>query len=378
MRNEVSVISVWRTAAIHMSALAIFALCAAGSAQAQSAVCLRLVNELAAIDSGGGFASASPQYRQYQRAVQDQRVQIAKTERAARRNGCGGFGFFRRNTSICSRISSSLDQMHANLRDLERNLANLSRSQGGVDQARRQAVLRDIQHFGCRVRDRGEDRIASAESPRRPRSVLEQIFGVRTYREDGFRQGTAVDPDTGLAERYGTYRTLCVRSCDGYYFPISFSTVPQRFGDDEQTCQSMCPGSDVELYYHRMPTQDSEDMMSVRADIPYADLPNAFDYREKFNPECSCRMQNGIREIAGGVEYVTEEVARVETQPRMPAPSFASDRALDPEALANSGGLLTADALDSLKPKPELVAQESRDPSGKSVRIVGPAFFPVQ
>ena len=33
---------------------------------------------------------------------------------------------------------------------------------------------------------------------------------------------------------FATYRTICVRLCDGYYFPVSFSTLPNHFQRDAQ------------------------------------------------------------------------------------------------------------------------------------------------
>ena len=38
-----------------------------------------------------------------------------------------------------------------------------------------------------------------------------------------------------------TYRTVCVRTCDGYYYPISFSTNASRFREDEMTCRDPAP-----------------------------------------------------------------------------------------------------------------------------------------
>jgi hypothetical protein len=45
---------------------------------------------------------------------------------------------------------------------------------------------------------------------------------------------------------YATYRTICVRLCDGYYFPVSFSTLPAHFDHDADVCQSKC-AAPVEL-----------------------------------------------------------------------------------------------------------------------------------
>ncbi len=59
----------------------------------------------------------------------------------------------------------------------------------------------------------------------------------------------------------GTYRTLCVRTCDGFYFPISFSTTSDRFPADAQTCQSMCPGAEATLFYYPNPGGGPENMV---------------------------------------------------------------------------------------------------------------------
>src|SRR6185503_17187382 len=42
----------------------------------------------------------------------------------------------------------------------------------------------------------------------------------------------------------GTFRTVCVRTCDGGYFPVSFATYQARFQDDERTCKSLCPATE--------------------------------------------------------------------------------------------------------------------------------------
>jgi hypothetical protein len=39
----------------------------------------------------------------------------------------------------------------------------------------------------------------------------------------------------------GTYRTLCVRLCDGFHFPVSDSTRRERFSGDAKQCEQRCP-----------------------------------------------------------------------------------------------------------------------------------------
>ncbi len=349
------------------------------SANAQSTTCLRLSNELAALSSGGGFSAGNPgKARQYERAVNDQKAQIAKTERAARQNNCNGGGFFQGNAGMCQRINSSLNQMYGNLKSLQSTLAQLN---GGTNNrsggnARRAAIQAELSANGCdgRIREQRSSGVQD-QQPRR-RTLLEQIFGVRTYREDGSRLGSQFDPDANLSSRYGTFRTLCVRRCDGYYFPISFSTVPDRFPNDEEACQSMCPGTDVALYFHAMPSQDSEDMISYRTEEPYAKLPNAFSYRKSVNNTCGCRTaRTGLTEIAGGgaVREVTMEQRKTAT---LPLPVWRVDPGIDPEAAANANGNFTMEDVAQMALREETPVAIA--PTNRPVRIVGPEFFPFQ
>lgn len=344
------------------------------AADAQSGLCLQLSNQLAAIDSGGGFRMQSPRYQQYDRAVSDQAAQIAKTQRASRLNGCEGL--FKLNQANCDRIRTSLNQMNANLVKLRRTRDQLGSESGPADNGRRNAILAEMTQYGCEQRSRGNQFLVSQE-PRR-RSLLEQIFGVRTYREDGTRGNNEFDPDAAFFGRYGTYRTLCVRKCDGYYFPISFSTVRERFERDATICQSMCPDNDVELYIHGMPNQESEDMVSWLTNEPYTNLSTAFSYRQKLNPECTCKFRaQFITEIAGSEQVTEIGGARDPGQGPSRLPLRRADPGIDPETAANLAGGLTAQTIATLGVASEEAPPPVADLSRK-IRVVGPEFFPVQ
>jgi hypothetical protein len=88
---------------------------------------------------------------------------------------------------------------------------------------------------------------------------------------------------------YATYRTVCVRLCDGYYFPVSFSTLPQHFDRDADACQSKC-AAPVDLYYHQNPGSGVEQAVSHKTKQVYSSLKVAFLYRNKFLPGCSCKQ----------------------------------------------------------------------------------------
>ena len=261
--------------------------------------------------------------------------------------------------------------MKTNLTGLERERRRLAPGRSRATDNERRELIRIMNRRDC-FNNNSNQRVATART--RNRSLIEQIFGVRTY-SDGERPGTY------LSSRYNTFRTMCVRKKDGYYFPISFSTTPDRFEYDESVCQSKCGNTQVALYYHAMPDQDSQDMISFRGQEPYADLPNAFAYRKKFDPEASCRFTSGVfQEIAGSNG---ERNSRADQTgailSRIATPAFRIDRSIDPESAANALGNFDATQIARLFAVPQ--KQQVARPAGsgnKNVRVVGPAFYPVQ
>ena len=85
----------------------------------------------------------------------------------------------------------------------------------------------------------------------------------------------------------GSYRTLCVRPCDGSYYPISEATQPGNFLTDEERCQSSCPSASAKLFYHAT-GQSAEQMVALDGER-YADMENAFRFRTEYVKDCSCK-----------------------------------------------------------------------------------------
>ena len=96
-----------------------------------------------------------------------------------------------------------------------------------------------------------------------------------------------------------TYRTLCVRLCDGYYFPVSFSTLPSHFPQDAEACQSKC-AAPTELYYHPNPGGSVDHAVALKSQEPYTRLKVAFRYRKEFVNGCSCKEAEFVPAVAGG------------------------------------------------------------------------------
>ncbi len=83
-----------------------------------------------------------------------------------------------------------------------------------------------------------------------------------------------------------THRTVCVRLCDGYFWPISFATTGDNFGRDQDVCERSC-GSPAKLFVYENPGQEPEDMVDVKGQ-PYSKMKSAFLFRSKFDASCKC------------------------------------------------------------------------------------------
>jgi hypothetical protein len=106
--------------------------------------------------------------------------------------------------------------------------------------------------------------------------------GPYSERRDGWG-----DDDDDHDYATGTYRTLCVRLCDGYYFPVSFSVLPDSLRRDRDICASRC-GAQGRLYVHRSIGETPEHMVDLQG-RPYRQLPTAFLYRSQYVPSCKCQ-----------------------------------------------------------------------------------------
>jgi hypothetical protein len=91
-----------------------------------------------------------------------------------------------------------------------------------------------------------------------------------------------------------TYRTVCVRLCDGYYWPISFATSPEQFARDAAVCERSCSSS-ARLFVYRNPGQQPEQMVDL-AGRRYARLDTAFNYRTTYDAGCQCRPEAWAQE----------------------------------------------------------------------------------
>jgi hypothetical protein len=191
-------------------------------------VCVRLEGQLAAIDRAGADPARAEQARRIDESLSKQQGDLDRVQAQYQRLGCQPvtlFSIFVTQAPQCGALGGQIQQMRGTI---DRTLADLQRTRrGGDDDMQRQAVIGALAQNNCGPQYR-------AAVPQQ-RGFFETLFGGPNTNIPPPAPGDY--PQVGA----GGYRTLCVRTCDGYYFPISNSTSSTRFGDDEQTCQKLCP-----------------------------------------------------------------------------------------------------------------------------------------
>ena len=155
-----------------------------------------------------------------------------------------------RRTPRCVQLANEVDSARQRLADLEaqrRQIMGTRRRRSFQDD-----IIRELARNNCGPQYQQEARRRDAPATRSPRCGARRARGPRG------------SPNQFGNLPFATYRTLCVRLCDGYYFPVSFSTLPNHFQRDADVCQSQC-AAPAELYYHQNPGGAVEQMVSVSA-----------------------------------------------------------------------------------------------------------------
>jgi Protein of unknown function (DUF2865) len=110
-----------------------------------------------------------------------------------------------------------------------------------------------------------------------------------TLPERSFPSPAERDDATPSEGKGSVFRTVCVRMCDGYYWPVSFATVRSRMHRDANACRASC-GDEAKLFFMPSPTGQIEDAVDLTGRT-YGRLPNAFRYRKALVSGCSCRPE---------------------------------------------------------------------------------------
>jgi hypothetical protein len=347
-------------------------------AQQRNPACLRLEAQLATITRGNVDPQRAEQIKRYEENANRQQAELDRLSARGRELGCEARGFFTLfsgQSPQCGPINHQIQQMRANL---DRVLNDLQRLQGNTAdrEGERRQILVALGQNDCGPQYRDYARTASGGGGGGVGGFFENLFGGG--RSGG---GEVITTPGGFPGAAGgeTYRTICVRTCDGFYFPVSYSTVPANFPQDQQTCQRMCPAAEVQLYSHRNPGEDVAQAVATDGRL-YSELPNAFSYRKQFSATCSCRAPGQTwTEALRGVDdpafergdiIVTEEQAKILSQP-----VDAKGKPLPGKAKAP----LTKNAPPEIEtPAASPAAAPAAEGGKRPVRTVGPPFLPAK
>ena len=333
--------------------------------QSANPACQRLEAQLATLNQGNADPARADQIRRTEDMVNRQQLEVDRLVAQSRRIGCqssGFFSIFSNPPPQCGALTRQIDQQRLALERMRNQLEQLN---GGTTEraAQRQALLIALGNNGCGPQYR------SAAIAGQQGGFFDRLFGGNNS------GGIFSSPQEPMG---GTFRTVCVRTCDGFYFPISYSTSPDRFREDEQACQRMCPAAEVALYTYHNPGEEMTQAVSLNGRL-YTELPTAFQYRKALDSACSCRRPGESwaqtlksvgpdDTVIPGDVVVTEQHAKQLSQPR----SGPDGKPLRPELR----GTVSTTTPAATAPAPQLPAET--DPAKRTVRTVGPTFLPSQ
>ncbi|OCP10277.1 MULTISPECIES: DUF2865 domain-containing protein [unclassified Ensifer] len=316
-----------------------------------SAVCDRLNTRLAQLPD---LIATNADARDYASAISRQNIELRRAKNDRRRAGCNGgdvIVFDGGDADSCGALNSLIAEMEDNLSMLKSQREQIV---AGGNESTRRRILASLEINGC-YGDREEFASVEPEEPETHRNIVADLPPDDAYGpmlgagEDGYM------PQDGYYR--GTLRTMCVRTCDGAFFPISSDATPADFPRDEQACRARCPGAETELYFHDLNTEESDQMVSAMTGRPYTEMPNAFAYRTRGVSKpgmCGCQMPQTAA-----------------TDPKPSGTMKGSDQS-------------SIVVIETKKPEAETnavkVPAEERpyDPAKSKVRIVGPTYLPQQ
>jgi hypothetical protein len=305
------------------------------TALAQAVDCNRLQQQIIALGPTGSADPARAQ--QFRDAVQRQASELDRTVAYSNSIGCGRrqFLFFDDSPRECSAIGQQISRMRANLDQLRQQAAQA----GGDDATRRDLVAR----FDASCR-------GGAQPQRSAGGFFDNLFGRRdTSGTDIPLEGDPMAPEEPGSGSFA----VCVRTCDGGFFPVSYSANRTRYQELGELCQAMCPNVETQLFTMAF-GREVEQSVSAADGRPYSSLPNAGRFRTKYDPACTCKKaEQSWSEALGNAE-------------RMLGRDSRRDQIVTPERAAELSRPQAAKAPPAKKPDPKAQAQADRDAAAEA------------
>ncbi len=298
------------------------------AAVAQGVECSRLEAQIASMGPGDASSAAG-----FADAARKQQYELERTQSYAQSIGCNSrqFLFFgSAPPAQCGGLQAQMQRMRENVAAMQ------AQERRAADGGRSELVARF--NAACR----GEQ-----AAPVRG-SLVDRLFGPEGHPES---TSDPVDmPPIDDPARGGT-KTVCVRTCDGGFFPLN--TASRRGGPEgmAEMCQALCPNVETRLYTYYASADIDQ---AVAADgTPYKALPNALKFRTKFDPTCTCKPagKNWVQALAEAEALLGRSRSDIVVTPEK---AEELSRASSANAIAKTPPGKTPPGKPGVPPKPEV------------------------
>ena len=352
-------------------------------------VCARLETQLQTFDRSNNDAGRADQLSKFEAAAASQQGEIERQEATARRMGCEKSTFFQmfgNQPAQCTPLNNKIQSMRDNLEKIQADTERLRAAEPPQERdGQRRTIVVALAQNNCGAQYQQQ----AATPPPRRAGLFESLFGPKSPPQEPGAPGIEGGP--GIAMPAGSYRTICVRTCDGFYYPISYASSPARFADDEKACRASCPATEVQLYSQPAAGTINE-AVQVSTQQPYTALPNAFRYRASLDQACSCRRPGETwsqalktledSNVEQGDIVVNDQKAKQLSAPRVDAqgrpirqpPASAATASTKPAQQAAAPAAATPAPADA----PAVREEPSKPDPNRKVRDVGPQFLPTR
>ncbi|SDQ93807.1 DUF2865 domain-containing protein [Pseudovibrio sp. Tun.PSC04-5.I4] len=329
------------------------------SSLARPQVCDRLEAEFVELSEQVESEGAS---NSWQTAYEEQLIHIRNVQSQMTSFSCDGS----LGPPQCQQLSSSLQQMNENLTYLDSQRQQELYS--SVVQDRLNEVRQALVDLNCS--DRSDQQVQQPTDQLAPPAQLGgQPLQLEPRSTAGFSSGDQ------------QFATMCVRKCDGYYFPINPNSNAGDLAEDTEICQALCPGQDTELFVFQVPQETPAQMRSL-AGQPYSSLANAYVFRQTNDPACTCdgsgAASNSL-DLAPSIPSLEQGIGSGQLQDLTPGatptyPAIPSEGELRQDLNTIEAQSETSEPLIVQK---KFVPREV-EPRKGPIRKVGPKFFPDQ
>jgi hypothetical protein len=153
-----------------------------------------------------------------------------------------------------------------------------SRAAYAPDEGRRRQLMSMLISYNCRT------------SPQAPIEAARSLPLTAGTLDDGSRRRGEIstdDLDRPRVEhriRSVPGKAVCVRLCDGFYFPLDQRGA--RLKDEgDNICQALCPAAETKIYFLAGGIENARSSSGES----YSDLDTALRYRKTFDASCFCR-----------------------------------------------------------------------------------------